>query len=67
MSEAELLVRKAQTLPAPLLQEALHYIDYLAKKAHSNYVAEKIAEAEQEMAKPDVKWFDEDEFWAEDD
>ena len=67
MSEAELLIRKAETLPTALLQEAANYIDYLSQKAHATYVAEKLAEAEREMAKPDAKWLTEDEFWDEDD
>jgi len=67
MSETEVLIRKAETLPSALFQEAVHYIDYLSQKAHIAYVNEKIDEAEREMAKPEAKWLDEDEFWEEDD
>ena len=67
MPQAELLIRKAETLPNELFQEAAHYIDYLSQKAHASYVAEKLAEAEREMAKPDAKRLTEDEFWDEDD
>ena len=67
MSQVEQLIRKAEALPASLFEEAGHYIDYLSQKAHTEYVAEKLAEAEKEMAKPDVKWLTEEEFWEEDD
>ena len=67
MPETELLIRKAEALPNALFEEAVHYIDYLSQKAHASYVAEKIAEAEREMAKPDAGWLTEDEFWDEDD
>jgi len=67
MPETELLIRKAESLPNDLFKEAVNYIDYLSQKAHVSYVAEKIAEAECEMAKPDAKWLTEDEFWEEDD
>ena len=63
MPETELLIKKAESLPAALYQEAVNYIDYLSQKAHAAYVAEKLAEAECEMAKPDAKWLTEDEFW----
>jgi len=67
MPKAELLIRKAESLPNELYQEAANYIDYLSQKAYTSYVTEKIAEAEREMAKPDAKWLTEDEFWEEDD
>ena len=67
MPETEQLIRKAEALPDALFQEAVHYIDYLSQKAHSAYVAEKLAEAEREMAKPGAKWLTEEEFWDEDD
>ena len=63
MSETELLIRKAEALPAALFEEAVHYIDYLSQKAQSAYFAEKLAEAD----KPNVVWFDENEFWSDDD
>ena len=62
MPETELLIRKAETLPAALFEEAVHYIDYLSQKAHAAYVAEKLAEV-----KRDGKWLTEEEFWDEDD
>ena len=62
MSETELLIKKAETLPRALYQEAVHYIDYLSQKAHAAYVAEKLEEV-----KRDGKWLTEEEFWNEDD
>ena len=50
MLETEALIRKAQALPNALFKEAEHYIDYLSQKAHTAYVAEKIAEVERDMA-----------------
>ncbi|MCL2411309.1 MAG: hypothetical protein FWC97_06665 [Treponema sp.] len=67
MPEIELLIRKAETLPTALFQEAAHYIDFLSQKAHTAYVAEKLAEAELKMAEPDTKWLTEEEFWENDD
>ena len=67
MPQAEILIRKAETLPNELFQEAAHYIDYLSQKAHNTYVAEKLAEAEREMVKPDAQWLTEEEFWDEGD
>jgi hypothetical protein len=67
MLETELLIRKAETLPHALLEEAVHYIDYLSQKAQSAYFSEKLAEAEQEANKPNAVWLDENEFWNEDD
>jgi len=67
MPKAELLIRKAESLPSALFEEAVHYIDYLSQKAQSAYFAEKLAEAEQEADKPDAVWLDENEFWNEDD
>ena len=67
MSEAELLIRKTETLPSALFEEAVHYIDYLSQKAQSAYFAEKLAEAEHEAAKPNAVWLDENEFWSADD
>jgi len=67
MSEAELLIRKAETLPSALFEEAVHYIDYLSQKAQSTCFAEKLALAEHEAAKSDAVWLDENEFWNEDD
>ena len=67
MPETELLIRKAETLPNELFQEAVHYIDYLSQKAHASYVAGKLAEAEHEMAQPDAQWLTEEEFWDKDD
>ena len=37
MSEAELLIRKTETLPSALFEEAVHYIDYLSQKAQSAF------------------------------
>jgi len=67
MTEAELLIRKTETLPPALFEEAVRYIDYLSQKAQSAYFAEKLAEAENEAAKPNVVWLDENEYWDEDD
>ena len=67
MPEIEQLLKKAEALPEALFEEAVHYIDYLSQKAHSAYVAEKLAEVERDMAKPDTKWLTEEEFWDEDD
>jgi hypothetical protein len=67
MPETELLIRKAETLPSALFEEAVRYIDYLSQKAQSAYFSEKLAEAEHEAAKPDAVWLDENEFWNEDD
>ena len=67
MLEAEQLIRKAETLPDALFQEAVHYIDYLSQKAQAAYFAEKLAEAEHEANKPNAVWLDENEFWNEDD
>ena len=67
MPQVEQMIRKAESLPAALFEEADHYIDYLSQKAHTAYVAEKLTEAEREMAKPDAKWLTEEEFWEEDD
>ena len=67
MAETELLIRKAESLPNTLFQEAVHYIDYLSQKAQIAYFAEKLAEAEQEANKPNAVWLDENEFWDEDD
>jgi hypothetical protein len=67
MPETELLIRKAETLPAALFEEAVHYIDYLSQKAQSAYFSEKLAEAEHEANKTNAVWLDENEFWNEDD
>ena len=67
MPETELLIRKAESLPNTLFQEAVHYIDYLSQKAQTAYFAEKLTEAEQEANKPNAVWLDENEFWDEDD
>ncbi len=66
MSDAEILLRKTESLPPALFQEAVHYIDYLSQKAQSAYFAEKLAEAEHEANKPDAVWLDENEFWDKD-
>ena len=63
MLETELLIRKAEALPDALFREAVHYIDYLSQKAQSAYFLEKLAEAENEAAKPNAVWLDENEFW----
>ena len=60
------MIRRAKTLPNELFQEVVYYIDYLSQKAHASYVAEKLAESECEMGKPDAQWLTEDEFWDED-
>jgi hypothetical protein len=60
--ETEVLIRKVESLPNALFEEAVHYIDYLSQKAHAAYVAEKLAEV-----KRDGKWLTEEEFWDEDD
>jgi hypothetical protein len=67
MPAIDLLIRKTETLPSALFEEAVHYIDYLSQKAQSAYFAEKLAEAEHEAAKPNAVWLDENEFWGEDD
>jgi len=67
MPKAEQMIRKAEALPTALFEEAGHYIDYLSQKAHAEYISEKLAEAEREMANPDAKWLTEEEFWDEDD
>jgi len=67
MSETEVLIRKAETLPPELFKEAVDYIDYLSQKAQSAYFANKLAEAEHEAAKPNAVWLDENEFWGGDD
>jgi hypothetical protein len=67
MLETEQLIRKAETLPNALFEEAVHYIDYLSQKAQTAYFAEKLAEAESEANKPNAVWLDENEFWNEDD
>ena len=67
MSETEVLVRKTETLPPALFEEAVNYINYLSQKAQTSYFAEKLAEAEQEATKPNAVWLDENEFWSEDD
>ena len=65
MPHAEQMIRKAESLPPNLFEEVDHYIDYLSQKAHTAYVAEKISKAGIEMAKPDIKWINEEEFWEE--
>jgi 23S rRNA maturation mini-RNase III len=67
MANAERLIKKAESLPSALYEDAVQYIDYLSQKAHTAYVAEKLAESEREMAKPGSKWLTEEEFWDEDD
>ena len=67
MSEAELLIRKTETLPLRYLKKRYTIIDYLSPKAQSAYFAEKLAEAEHEAVKPNAVWLDETEFWSEDD
>ena len=67
MPAIDLLIRKTETLPPALFQEAVHYIDYLSQKAQSAYFAEKLAEAEHEASKPNAVWLDENEFWRDDD
>ena len=66
MPETELLIKKTETLPPALFQEAVHYIEYLSQKAQSSYFAEKLAEAENEANKPNAVWLDENNFWNED-
>jgi len=56
MPETELLIKKTETLPPALFQEAVHYIEYLSQKAQSAYFAEKLAEAEKEANKPNAVW-----------
>ena len=63
MPETELLIKKTETLPPALFQEAVHYIEYLSQKAQSSYFAEKLAEAEHEADKPNAVWLDENDFW----
>jgi hypothetical protein len=58
-------MKKTESLPPALFEEAVHYIDYLSQKAQSAYFAEKLAEAESEAAKPNAVWLDENEFWSE--
>jgi hypothetical protein len=48
MSKTEVLIKKTETLPPALFEEAVHYIDYLSQKAQSAYFAEKLSEAEHE-------------------
>jgi hypothetical protein len=67
MLKTKALIQKAESLPSELFEEAEQYIDYLSQKAHTAYVAEKLAESEYEMAKPGAKWLTEEEFWEEDD
>jgi hypothetical protein len=67
MPSIELLIRKTETLPSALFEEAIHYIDYLSQKAQSASFAEKLAKAEHEADKPNAVWLDENEFWGEDD
>ena len=67
MQETDLLIRKAETLPKALFEEAVHYIDYLSQKAQSAYFTEKLTEAEHEANKPNAVWLDENEFWNETD
>jgi hypothetical protein len=67
MPKIELLMKKTESLPPALFEEAVHYIDYLSQKAQSAYFAEKLAEAENEAAKPNAVWLDENEFWSEED
>jgi hypothetical protein len=49
------------------LERAVHYIYYSSQKAQSTYFAEKLAEAEREVVKPNAVWLDENEFWSVDD
>ena len=56
------MIRKASCNNAFGNVSAANYIDYLSQKAHAAYVAEKLAEAEREMAKPDAKWLTEANF-----
>jgi len=63
MPETELLIKKTETLPPALFQEAVHYIENLSQKAQSSYFAEKLAEAEHEADKPNAVWLDENDFW----
>jgi hypothetical protein len=67
MSETEVLIKKTETLPPALFEEAVHYIDYLSQKAQAACFAEKLAEAEHEAAKPNALWLDETDFWSGDD
>jgi hypothetical protein len=50
MLETELLMRKTESLPPALFKEAVHYVDYLSQKAQATYFAEKLAEADSEVA-----------------
>ena len=65
--ETKLLIKKTETLPPALYEEAIHYIEYLSQKAQSSYFAEKLAEAENKANKPNAVWLDENDFWNEDD
>ena len=47
MPGAEILLRKAETLPPELFEEAVNYIDYLSQKAQAANFAEKLSEAER--------------------
>ena len=47
MPQVEQMIRKAESLPVALFEEADHYIDYLSQKAHTAYFAEKLVEAER--------------------
>ena len=67
MSKTEILIRKTESLPPALFEEALNYIDYLSQKAQCAYFTEKLAEAEYEAAKPNAEWLDVNEFWDKDD
>ena len=72
MPTVELLIRKTETLPPALFQEAVHYIDYLSQKAQSAYFAEKPGEAEHEFAnsklpRSTVRGYLKDKVWMADD
>jgi len=66
MPETELLIKKTETLPPALFQEAVNSTEYLSQKAQSAYFVEKLAEAEREANKLNAVWLNENDFWNED-
>ena len=51
MPTVELLIRKIEALPPALLEEAVHYIDYLSQKAKTDNLTEKPAGDKLEAGK----------------
>jgi len=68
MPTAELLIRKTESLPPALFEEAVSYINYLSQKAQTAFFAEKRSEAPKpKLPRSAVRGCLKDKVWMADD